>query len=139
MKNITKPSAIVTILAALLSLSAGVLFQMIGGIIGAMKYNYYNPIIVGLLIGGLFVTVLLLLCKLPGLASFVATTVPGVSLCLFFAMGDRPPYWHIVDVFMGIDEKAFDPNFLIFCILLVLAFLLGEIAIYMRKPGQVKA
>jgi len=139
MKNFTKPSAIVTLVAALLSLSAGVLFQMVGGIFGAMKYNYYNPLIVGLLIGGLVLTVLLLLCKLPGLASFVATAVPGVSLCLFFALGDRPPYWHIVDVFMGIDEKAFDPFFLTFCILLVVAFILGEVAIYLRKQPKVKA
>ena len=39
---------------------------------------------------------------------------------------------------MKIDEQAFDPNYLLFCGLMVAAFIIGEVAIYLRKPGQPK-
>ncbi len=137
MKKFTHPSAIVTILSALLSLAGGIVFQVVNGTFGLMKYNYYNPIIVGILCGGIVAALVLMLCKLPGLASLVTTAVPGVALCMFFALGARPAYWHIVDVFMVIDEpQGFDPMYLTFCGLLVAAFIVGEIAIYLRKPGQ---
>ena len=52
--------------------------------------------------------------------------------------GKRAAYWHVADVFMKIDEQAFDPNYLLFCGLMVAAFIIGEVAIYLRKPGQPK-
>ena len=134
-------SSLVILVAALCSCAAGVLFQSVGGVFGLMKYNYYNPIIAGALMGSVVVCVALMLCKLHGLASVVATAVPGLSLCAFFiGFGKRAAYWHVVDVFMKIDEPmGFDQKYLIFVGLMVVAFLIGEVSIYLRKPGQPKA
>lgn len=133
-------SSIVILLAALCSCAAGVVFQSVGGVFGLMQYNYYNPVIAWALMGCVAVCIVLMLCKLHGLAAVAATAVPGLSLCAFFiGFGKRAAYWHIVDVFMKIDEpKGFDRNYLIFVGLMVVAFILGEVAIYLRKPGQPK-
>ena len=134
-------SSIVILIAALCSCAAGILFQSVGGVFGLMKYNYYNPVIAWSLMGCVAVCIVLMLCKLHGLASVVATAVPGLSLCAFFiGFGKRAAYWHVVDVFMKIDEpQGFDQNYLIFVGLMAVAFILGEVAIYLRKPGQPKA
>lgn len=133
-------SSIVILLSGLLSCAAGVLFQMVNGRFGAMNYDYYNPFIAWGLMGCVVVAVVLMLCKLHGLASAVVTAVPGVAFCAFFiGFGKRAAYWHVADVFMKIDEQAFDPNYLAFCGLMIAAFIVGEIAIYLRKPGQEKA
>ena len=134
-------SSIVILIAALCSCAAGVVFQSVGGVFGLMKYNYYNPVIAIALMGCVVAAVALMLCKLHGLASLIVTAVPGLSLCAFFiGFGKRAAYWHVVDVFMKIDEPmGFDQNYLIFVGLMVAAFLVGEISIYLRKPGQPKA
>ena len=133
-------SSIVILIAALCSCAAGVLFQSLGGVFGQMKYNYYNPVIAWGLMGVVAVAVVLMLCKLHGLASLAVTAVPGLAFCAFFiGFGKRAAYWHVADVFMGIDESAFDPNYLAFCGLMIAAFIIGEVAIYLRKPGQKKA
>lgn len=134
-------SSVVILIAALCSLAAGILFQSVGGVFGLMKYNYYNPVIAWGLMGTIVVAVVLMACKLHGLASVVVTAVPGLALCAFFiGFGKRAAYWHVVDVFMKIDEpQGFDQNYLIFVGLMVVAFIIGEIAIYLRKPGQAKA
>ena len=134
-------SSIVILIAALCSLAAGILFQSVDGVFGQMKYNYYNPVIAYGLMGTVVVAVVLMVCKLHGLASLIVTAVPGLSLCAFFiGFGKRAAYWHVVDVFMKIDEPmGFDQNYLIFVGLMVAAFLVGEISIYLRKPGQPKA
>ena len=123
-------SSIVILLSGLLSCAAGVLFQSRNGVFGQMLYNYYNPFIAWGLMGVVAVAVVLMLCKLPGLA-----------FCAFFiGFGKRAAYWHIADVFMKIDEpNGFDPNYLAFCGLMIAAFIIGEVAIYLRKPGQQKA
>lgn len=133
-------SSIVTLLAGLLSCGAGVVFQMVNGHFGRMNYDYYNPVIAWALMGVTVVAVVLMLCKLHGLASLAVTAVPGLSLCAFFmGFGKRAAYWHIVDVFMVIDEpQGFDQNYLIFVGLMAAAFIVGEVAIYLRKPGQPK-
>lgn len=133
-------SSIVILIAALCSLAAGILFQSVGGVFGQMKYNYYNPVIAYGLMGTVVVAVVLMACKLHGLASLVVTAAPFLSLCAFFiGFGKRAAYWHVVDVFMKIDEpNGFDQNYLIFVGLMVAAFIIGEIAIYLRKPGQPK-
>lgn len=134
-------SSIVILLAGLLSCAAGVLFQSVGGVFGQMAYNYYNPVIAWGLMGVVAVAVVLMLCKLHGLASAAVTAVPGLALCAFFmGFGKRAAYWHVVDVFMKIDEpNGFDPNYLAFVGLMAAAFIVGEVAIYLRKPGQKKA
>ena len=134
-------SSFVILVAALCSCAAGVVFQSVGGVFGLMKYNYYNPVIAIALMGCVVAAVALMLCKLHGLASLIVTAVPGLSLCAFFiGFGKRAAYWHVVDVFMKIDEPmGFDQNYLIFVGLMVAAFLIGEISIYLRKPGQPKA
>ena len=133
-------SSVVILIAALCSLAAGVLFQSVGGIFGQMKYNYYHPVIAYGLMGVIAVAVVLMLCKLHGLASLVVTAVPGLAFCMFsIGFGRRAAYWHVADVFMKIDEpNGFDQNYLIFCGLMIAAFIIGEIAIYLRKPGQPK-
>ena len=61
---------------------------------------------------------------------FINRTGTGVALCVFI----HKCYWYVVDVFVGIDEKhGFDPRFIIFVALTVLAFVLAEAAIYLRK------
>ena len=70
------------------------------------------------------------LLKKYGLAAAMAAIGPGVALCVFI----HKCYWYVVDVFVGIDEKhGFDPRFIIFTALIVLAFVIGEVAIYVRK------
>ena len=134
-------SSIVILLSGLLSCAAGVLFQSRNGVFGQMLYNYYNPVIDWGLMGVVAVAVVLMLCKLHGLASLAVTAVPGLAFCAFFiGFGKRAAYWHIADVFMKIDEpNGFDPNYLAFCGLMIAAFIIGEVAIYLRKPGQQKA
>ena len=133
-------SSIVILIAALCSLAAGILFQSVGGVFGQMKYNYYNPVIAWGLMGTIVAAVVLMICKLHGLAAVVTTAAPFLSLCAFFiGFGKRAAYWHVVDVFMKIDEpNGFDQNYLIFVGLMAVAFIIGEIAIYLRKPGQPK-
>ena len=77
-------SSIVILLSGLLSCAAGVLFQSRNGVFGQMLYNYYNPFIAWGLMGVVAVAVVLMLCKLHGLASLAVTAVPGLAFCAFF-------------------------------------------------------
>lgn len=139
-------SSVMILIAALCSCAAAILFKSVNGVFGQMKYDYYNPVIFGGLIVSAVAAIVLMACKLHGLAATVATAVPFLSLCAFF-MGKNCPlftkraaYWHIADVFMKIDEPTgFDPKFLLFVGLMAAAFIVGEVAIYLRKPGQAKA
>ena len=124
-----------TIVAAILSLEAGIYFQMINGTFGATKRVCYDAPVVYLLIGGAVVTVLLIVLKRYGLASAVVTAASGCSILFFI----HKCYWYISDVFVAIDEKGFDQKFIIFVGLAVAAFLIGEISIYARKTKPVKA
>ena len=121
------------IAAAVLALAAGVYFLVIHGTFGldsTHNGNCYDPLITCLLIGGAAISCGLALWKRYGLASAVAAAASGVSVCLFV----HKCYWYVVDVFVGIDEKrGFDPRFLIFTALLVLALVAAEIAIYAKK------
>lgn len=142
MKKFTTPSAIVTLLSALLSLAAGLFFLSVDGKFGIGKIaSYWNPVSFGLLVGCIVVVVILLLLKLPGLASFVTTVIPGVCIALFFIGGTgegsaRAAYWHFAD--QGFEEKGLDPKFVTFLALMAAAFIVGEIAVYMRKTRKVK-
>ena len=122
MKKFFTPGAIAAILSALLSLAAGIFFQYTNGTFGQGKVqSYYNPVLFGLLIAAIFVVVLLLIVKLPGLASFVATLIPGLGVALFFLGGNgaRAAYWHFAD--LGFEEKSYGmcPKFLTFLLLMV--------------------
>lgn len=143
MKRFTTPSAIVAILSALISLVAGILYNNEHGTYGTgMPENCWSPVTFGLLIGCIFAVVLLILLKLPGLASFVATTIPGVCVALFFIgiNGARGAYWHLSRLPFEEKQYGIDPDFLVFVILLVVAFIVGEVAIYLRKgPKAPKA
>ena len=122
-----------TIAAIVLALAAGIYFQAVNGTFGldnTHNGNTYHPAIVWLLIGGAVLAAVLVAVKRFGLASAVTAIAPGAAICLFI----YKCYWYITDVFVGIDEKhGFDPRFITFAILLGLALLLGEIAIYARK------
>lgn len=142
MKKFTTPGAIVTLISALLSLAAGIFFISVDGKFGVGKVaSYWNPLSFGLLVGCIVAVIILLLLKLPGLASFVTTTIPGICIALFFIGGNgensaRAAYWHFAD--QGFEEKGLDPMFMTFLLLMVAAFVVGEIAIYMRKTHPVK-
>ena len=123
----------ILLLAAVAALAAGVYFLVIHGTFGldsTHNGDCFDPLIVGLLIGGAAVAVILTLMKKYGLASAVAAIAPGAALCLFI----HKCYWYVVDVFIGIDEKhGFDPRFITFTVLIAAAFVIGEVAIYTRK------
>ncbi|MBQ2952396.1 MAG: hypothetical protein IJE07_02455 [Clostridia bacterium] len=141
MKRFTTPGAIVALLSALISLAAGIFFQVTNGTFGQGKVqSYYNPVLFGLLIAAIVVVVLLLIFKLPGLASFAATLIPGIGIALFFLGGNgaRAAYWHFAD--LGFEEKSFGmcPKFLTFLMLMVVAFIVGEISVYLRKNPKLK-
>lgn len=125
-----------TILAAVLALAAGGYFLAIHGTFGLDSTHNgvcYDPTIVGLLIGGAVVAVVLAIVKRCGVASAIVTAAPGIAIALFV----HKCYWYVVDVFVGIDEKhGFDPRFITFTVLLALAFVVGEIALYTRKSKQ---
>ena len=139
MKKFFRLSAIVTILSALLSLAAGLYYNSLDGKFGIGKVaSYWNPLTFYLLVGCIAVVLLLLLLKLPGLASFVTTTVPGICIALFFVGSNtaRAAYWHFAD--QGFEEKGLDPKYVTFLGLMVGAFIIGEIAIYLRKTPKQK-
>ena len=125
----------VTILAALLSLAAGVYFQMIHGTYGATQRVCYDLPVVLLLVGGAVLSVLLVALRRYGLASAVVTA--GAGGAILFAI--HKCYWYLSDVFVAIDEKGFDPKFITFTALAVAAFLVGEITVYARKVKPAKA
>lgn len=119
--------------STLFSVCAAVIFQMVNGIFGVKEYNYYNPYWVIALLGVVFIVAILMKFEMHGLASLIATLVPALVFCGFFIGFDmRPAYWHFADI--PIDEPHLDHNYVAFCALLVVAFLVGEIAIYSKKP-----
>ena len=126
----------ILLLAAVLALAAGVYFLAIHGTFGLDSTHNgacYDPLVTWLLICGAAVAIGLTLLKKYGLAAAVAAIGPGVALCVLI----HKCYWYVVDVFVGIDEKhGFDPRFIIFTALLVLAFVIGEAAIYVRKTKE---
>ncbi len=121
------------ILAALAALAAGIYFMIIHGTFGldsTHNGNCYDPLITWLMIGGALITAGLVVLRRYGLASAVTAIAPGVAICLFV----HKCYWYVVDVFVGIDEKhGFDPRFITFVALIAAAFVVGEVAIYVRK------
>ena len=126
----------VLLLAAVLAVAAGVYFLIIHGTFGldsTHNGDCYDPLITALLIGGAALAVILALIKKYGLASAVTAIAPGVAICLFV----HKCYWYVVDVFIGIDEKhGFDPRFITFVALIAAAFVIGEVAIYVRKTKK---
>ncbi len=124
-----------TLIAAVLSLAAGIYFKVINGTFGATNRNCFNSYTMILLIAACVAGVVLVAMRRYGLASALVTALSGVSLCFFV----HSCYWYVSDVFVAIDEKGFDSKFLIFAGLAVAAFVLGEVSIYARKEKTVKA
>ena len=126
----------VILAAALAALAAGIYFLSIHGTFGldsTHNGDCYDPLITWLLIGGSLIAVGFTVLKRYGLASAVTAIVPGAALCLFV----HKCYWYVVDVFVGIDEKhGFDPRFITFAVLILAAFVIGEVAIYVKKTKK---
>ena len=122
MSNSTKKGfgVYATLVSAVLAIAAAVIYQVIGGKFGATQRVCYDQWVVLLLIGGGVVSGALVGLKKYGVASAIAA----------FA---HKCYWYVTDVFVAIDEKGFDPNFLWFAGLALGAFIIGEIAVYTRK------
>ena len=123
MSNSTKKGfgVYATLVSAVLAIAAAVIYQVIGGKFGATQRVCYDQWVVLLLIGGGVVSGALVGLKKYGVAF--------AAIC-FFA---HKCYWYVTDVFVAIDEKGFDPNFLWFAGLALGAFIIGEIAVYTRK------
>lgn len=123
----------IVLLAAACALGAGIYFLAIHGTFGldsTHNGDCFDPLIPWLLIGGALIAAGLTVLRRYGLAAAVTALVPGVALCLFI----HKCYWYVVDVFVGIDEKhGFDPRFIIFTVLVLAAFVVGEVAIYVKK------
>ena len=123
----------VILAAALAALAAGIYFLSIHGTFGldsTHNGDCYDPLITWLLIGGSLIAVGFTVLKRYGLASALTAIVPGAALCLIV----HKCYWYVVDVFVGIDEKhGFDPRFITFAVLILAAFVIGEVAIYVKK------
>ena len=124
----------VLLASALLALAAGIYFLVIHGTFGLRDTHNgacYDPLVTWLLIGGAVVAAVLALMGKNGLAAAVCAIAPGAALCVFV----HKCYWYVTDVFVGIDEPkfTFDPRFITFVALLLLAFLVGEVAIYLRS------
>ena len=126
----------VILAAALAALAAGIYFLSIHGTFGldsTHNGDCFDPLIPWLLIGGALIAAGLAVLRRFGLAAAVTAIVPGAVLCLFI----HKCYWYVVDVFVGIDEKhGFDPRFIIFAVLILAAFVIGEAAIYVRKTKK---
>ena len=125
--------SIFALVAGVASVVAGIMFQAVNGTFGLENTHngdcYNLAIVLLLIIGGLLCCVLTLV-KQGGFGAAIAAACSGVSLLVFV----HECYWYIVDVFVGIDEKSgFDPKFIAFTVLLVVAFLIGEIAVYLKK------
>lgn len=131
MSNSTKKGfgVYATLVSAVLAIAAAVIYQVIGGKFGATQRVCYDQWVVLLLIGGGVVSGALVGLKKYGVASAIAAFAPFAAIC-FFA---HKCYWYVTDVFVAIDEKGFDPNFLWFAGLTLGAFIIGEISVYTRK------
>lgn len=128
-----------SVASAVWAAAAGIFFYSVDGKFGIGKVaNYWDPLVFGLLIGSIIAVVILLLCKLPGFASFFAAAAPGLAIAAFFIgmNGARGAYWHFAD--QGYEEKGLDPKYMTFLLMMVVAFILGEIAVYTRKYHRVK-
>ena len=126
----------ILLISAAAALAAGIYFIAIHGTFGLDNTHNgmcYDPLIPILLIAGAAVAAGLAVLGKQGLASAVSAIAPGAALCVFV----HKCYWYVTDVFVAIDEKhGFDPRFIIFAALLLLALILGEVAIYLRNKKE---
>ena len=131
-----KTLIIVIAVLAVLALAAGIYFLAIHGTFGLDNTHNgvcYDPIITVALIAGGVIAAGLALIKKQGLASAICAIGPCVAFCVFI----HKCYWYVTDVFVGIDEKhGFDPKFITFAALLLLALIIGEVAIYLRNKKE---
>ena len=137
MSNSTKKGfgVYATLVSAVLAIAAAVctVLTHMGDSDSAVPMVCYDQWVVLLLIGGGVVSGALVGLKKYGVASAIAAFAPFAAIC-FFA---HKCYWYVTDVFVAIDEKGFDPNFLWFAGLALGAFIIGEIAVYTRKEKAV--
>jgi len=104
--------------------------------LSALRRREASSLVIGVPTG-MTPPLMLAFLKRSGLAAAVVTACAGIALCMFIRLHDC--YWYIADVFIAIDEKGFDPKFLVFAGLALGAFLIGEIAVFTRKEKAVKA
>lgn len=87
------------------------------------EYAFYGLIIAAV------VAFLMLFMKLEGFAPVVLCIASGISFLVFI----YHMVWPIADVFTGIDTVVFLPQMITTGALLLGAFILSEIALYMKK------
>lgn len=102
-----------------------------------VAYNgdqYYSSYVFYTLLAALPAAALMMLAKLDGFIPTVLTILSGVAILLFiYAM-----YWDVSVVLVGIDKTSFEPRFIACCILMVLSFLISEVALYSKMKKMPK-
>lgn len=102
-----------------------------------VSYNgdqYYASAVFYVLLAALPVTAVMLIARLDGFVPTVLTILSGVAILLYvYAM-----YWDISVVLVGIDKTAFEPRFIACCVLLLLCFIVSEVALYSKMRKAVR-
>lgn len=96
--------------------------------------QYYSSAVFYTLLAALPVAAVMLLVGLDGFVPTVLAILSGVSILLYvYAM-----YWDVSVVLVGIDKTSFEPRFIVCCALMVLCFIVAEVALYskMRKAPK---
>lgn len=130
-----KPAAgfYVTIIAALACLAAAIFYnQYFRGQVYKSGPLFSDLVFFGL-IGAAVLAVVMLFVRLEGFAPVVLCLASGLSLLMYIYL----MVWPIADVFIAIDPVNFVPQLVTVGALLVGAFVLAEIALYMKKSKPV--
>ena len=119
----------VTILAALACLASAVFYSVyFRGRVYTHGPLFNEPVFYGL-IAAAVVCLVMLFVKMEGFAPVILCLASGLSLLVYV----YHMVWPIADVFIAIDPVTFVPEMAICGALLLCAFILAEIALYMRK------
>lgn len=94
--------------------------------------QYYAANVFYTLLCALPIAAVLFVLKLQGFVPAVLCALSGVAALQFiYAM-----YWDISVVMVGIDKSSFDTRFIVCCVLLVVSFVVSEIALYTKMTKE---
>ncbi|MCD8223128.1 MAG: hypothetical protein LUD07_13270 [Clostridiales bacterium] len=108
-------------LAAILSLVTAIIYQL-------TYYNNadYSSSVFAILLIAFPAALILTLLRLEAFVPAIVTLIIGIGALRFiYAM-----YLEMSVVLVGIDKSAFDPQFIVCSVLMILGFIMGEISIY---------
>lgn len=114
----------VTVAAAVLALVTAIVYQ-----VSYSANQYYSSTIFIAFLVALPAAAVLVLLKLDNFAPAALAAATGVgTLAFVYAM-----YYDVSVVMVGIDKSSFDPAFILCAVLMLVSFLLSEVALYMKK------